>query len=85
MELLFLRHNNTCGQSDSVTDRVGIKIPLANPEQSVRDFSEKIQYLYHHRDVLTQMSANCQFRAEELSWDRKAMLMLELYNKVLRS
>ena len=76
---------DTCGQGDSVTDRVGIKIPLTNPEQSVRDFSEKIQYLYHHRDVLSQMSANCQVRAEELSWDRKAMLMLELYNKVLRS
>lgn len=76
---------DTCGQGDSVTDRIGIKIPLTNPERSVRDFSEKIKYLYHHRDVLAQMSANCQARAEELSWERKAKQMFELYNSVLRS
>lgn len=74
---------DTCGQGDSVTEKIGIKIPLTNPERSISDFSDKIRFLYHHRDVLAQMSANCQARSEELSWDRKAKQMSELYNKVV--
>jgi len=75
---------NTCGQGDCVTDEVGIKIPLTNPQQSVKDFAEKIKYLYHHREVLERMSQNCRKRAEELSWENKAKQMVELYEKVVQ-
>ena len=34
-----------CGQGDSINEKVGIKIPLSNPQQSVHDFAEKINYL----------------------------------------
>ena len=75
---------DTCGQGDCVNERVGIKIPLSNPEQSVKDFAEKIDYLYHHRDVLKTMSDNCKQRAEELSWENKAKQMVALYDNVLK-
>ena len=73
---------DTCGMSNVITESVGIKIPLTTPEQSIRDFAEKIIYLYHHRDLLTIMSENCKQRAEELSWDNKAKQMVELYRRV---
>ena len=74
---------NTCGQGDCVTDDVGIKIPLSTPVQSAKDFAEKIEYMYAHREVLARMSENCKKRAEELSWENKAKQMVELYEKAI--
>lgn len=75
---------DTCGQGDCVNDKVGIKIPLTNPQQSVKDFAEQIEYLYSHRDVLKQMSDNCAEHRKKLSWDWKARQMVNLYNKILK-
>ncbi len=74
---------DTCGMSHVVTNDIGIKIPLTNPNQSVKDFANKIDYLYHHRDHLTLMSENCQKRAIELSWNNKAKKMVALYEEIL--
>ena len=74
---------DTCGQGDSVTADVGLKIPLSNPQNSILDFAEKLDYLYHHQDVLKQMSENCKTRAEALSWDNKAQKMVDIYNNIL--
>lgn len=75
---------DTCGHGDSVNDKVGIKIPLTNPEQSVKDFAGKIEYLYNNREVLKQMSDNCRERQRELSWDNKAKMMVEHYNQIVK-
>ena len=74
---------DVCGHGDSVNDKVGIKIPLSNPEQSVKDFANAIYLLKKDRTLLKQMSENCKQRQEELSWDNKALQMVELYNKIL--
>lgn len=74
---------NACGFGAVIDEKVGIKIPLTNPEQSVKDFAEKINYLFNNRQVLKQMSENCAERQQELSWDRKAVQMVELYKKVI--
>lgn len=74
---------DTCGQGDSVNEEVGIKIPLTNPHQSVKDFAEKIEYLYNHRNALQQMSENCKVRAEELSWENKAKRVVAYYKNIL--
>jgi glycosyltransferase involved in cell wall biosynthesis len=74
---------DTCGMSNVITDDVGMKVPLSTPNQSVKDFAEKIEYLYAHREVLARMSENCKKRAEELSWENKAKQMVGLYEKVI--
>lgn len=74
---------DTCGQGDCVNEKVGIKIPLSNPKQSVEEFAQKIEYLHQHKDILQQMSMNCRQRQEELSWDNKAKQMVALYNQIL--
>lgn len=72
-----------CGQGDSINEKVGIKIPLSNPQQSVHDFAEKINYLYQNKEVLQKLANNCKQRQEELSWDNKAKQMVALYKQAL--
>lgn len=76
---------DTCGMGYVITDKVGKKIPLTNPLQSIKDFAEAINILESDRGLLKQMSENCKQRQEELSWDNKALQMVELYNKVLKA
>lgn len=76
---------NTCGQGDSVNDSVGYKISLTNPKQSVSQFSEKINFLFHNRNILKQLSDNCYVRQQELSWDNKAKRMVEHYKKSIQN
>ncbi len=73
---------DTCGQGDSVNDKVGRKIPLSNPMQSVRDFAKVLTELERNRDLLRLMSENCKQRQLELSWEEKAKTMVEWYEKV---
>jgi glycosyltransferase involved in cell wall biosynthesis len=74
---------DACGFGAVVDENIGIKIPLTNPEHSVKDFAEKINYLFNNREVLKQMSENCSIRQQELSWDRKAVQMIELYEMAI--
>lgn len=74
---------DTCGQGDSVNEKVGIKISLSTPNQSIIDFAEKINYLYQNRSILQQLSEGCNKRQKELSWGNKTLQMIELYNKAL--
>ena len=72
---------DVCGQGDSINDKVGVKIPLSNPEQSIKNFSKIIGHLYYHKELLKEMSSNCKGRQEVLSWDNKAKQMIELYER----
>ena len=74
---------DTCGHGDCVDDSVGMKIPLTHPEQSIKDFAQAITYLYNDREKLAWLSANCLKRALELSWEQKALQMLELYKSAV--
>lgn len=74
---------NTCGQGDSVNEKVGRKIPLSNIQQSINDFAEILNKLESERNLLTKMSYNCKERQDELSWERKTLQMIALYNKCI--
>lgn len=71
------------GMASVITEDIGFKIPLTNPEQSVKDFAEKIEYLYNHRSTLEKMSQKCIERAIELSWENKALQLLDYYKKII--
>lgn len=74
---------DTCGQGDVVNENVGIKIPLTNPKKSVEDFAKVIAALYDDRKKLESLSENCTARSKELSWDNKAIMMVQIYKDVL--
>lgn len=63
--------HDTCGHGDSITPDIGVKIPVKNPSESVRMFTEVLENLYMHPEYLETMSHNCKQRCEQLSWDNK--------------
>lgn len=75
---------DACGQAGAVNEKVGVKIPLTNPRQSINDFATAIMQLFSDRSKLRAMKTNCQECQKELSWDRKAQQMIEIYNNALR-
>ncbi len=49
---------DVCGMSTVITDDIGCKIQLTNPKQSAKDFAERLNYLFAHRNTLEMMSIN---------------------------
>ena len=72
-----------CGFGPIVDEKIGIKIPCKSPKQAVKDFVSAIDYLYHHREVLPVMSANCKSKRMELSWDNKMNRLMSFYQKLV--
>lgn len=74
---------NTCGHGDCVNEKVGIKIELSNPQQSIQEFAKEINYLFHNRNYLQKLSEGCMKRQKELSWESKALQMLKIYSQCI--
>lgn len=75
---------DTCGQSASVNEKVGIKIPLTSTTQSSIDFAKQIRMLYNDRKHLSEMAKACVKRQKELSWENKAVQMVGIYKSIIR-
>lgn len=71
-----------CGMAAVIDEKVGKKVALTNPGQSVKDFASVISKLYNNRETLATMSANCAQRAEELSWENKAKKVVDIYKRL---
>lgn len=74
---------DTCGMGYVIDEKIGKKIPLSNPQQSIKDFATTLNELEENRDLLKEMSNNCKERQQEFSWEKKAKLMVELYKSTL--
>lgn len=72
-----------CGMAAVIDDKVGRKVQLTNPKQSVEDFAGIIRELCDNTEQLAEMSANCARCADELSWSNKAKKMIGLYEMAL--
>lgn len=66
-----------------VDDTIGIKVPLSNPEQAVKDFAAAIRSLYYDRGWLSDLSANCKERIKMFTWEHEAEQMVDIYNRLL--
>lgn len=76
---------NTCGFGTVVDETIGVKIPLSNPEQSVKDFVGELRKLYNDRQGLARLSENCKERIKLFEWDYKAQQMVNIYKKCLET
>lgn len=72
-----------CGMGYVINDMVGKRVTLSDPEKSVEDFARILNHLYDNRSVLEEMSENCTIRRVELSWENKALAVLDIYKEVL--
>ena len=74
---------DTCGFGTVVDQNIGVKIPLSNPVQSVKDFASVIRLLKDNTAKLQLMSYNCLERLKQFEWGNKAGLMIHIYKSVL--
>ena len=72
-----------CGMGHVVNEKVGRKVTLTNPRESVHEIAAILNNFQVHRNQLQQMSLNCADRAEELSWKRKMQELLAIYRSVV--
>ena len=74
---------DTCGHGDVINDKVGKKIPLSSPQKSINEFAMILNELDANREQLRAMSENCMQRQSELTWEEKAIAMVNVYNKII--
>ena len=74
---------NTCGFGPLVTDRIGRRIELTTPNDSIDKFAEQIKILYQDKEILHQMSLNCKEEIKKLLWENKARLLLSIYGSLI--
>jgi len=66
-----------------VSEETGIKIPAISPEQAVRALADAMLKLATDPDLRARMAQAARQRVKEhFSWDRKAILMMEIYRKI---
>lgn len=74
---------NACGMSAVIDDSVGRKIALSHPSQSAHDFARILNELESNRALLKHLSENCKQRQMDLSWEVKARMVVEEYEKII--
>lgn len=76
--------HDACGFGSIVNDKIGRKIALSTPEDSVKNFTEIIEELYHNRKILVDMQPNFEDVAKELTYEYKADKMVEIYQELTK-
>jgi glycosyltransferase involved in cell wall biosynthesis len=75
---------DTCGFGAVVDNKIGRKIKLSSPKNSIVQFADTINHLDTSRELLKELSLNCKTKQEELSWDNKALQMIKLYKHSIK-
>lgn len=75
--------HDSCGHGEVINQNSGIKIPVVNPGYSINAFAKALIEIGHNPNILDQLSTGAMQRAEELSWNNKAKIMHDLYQKML--
>ncbi len=76
--------HDACGFGDMVTDKCGIKVPMTDPETSIKGFAGAILALAQDRRRLADLAGGALSRARELTWENKAKYLLMEYNRLLK-
>lgn len=74
---------NTCGFGPLVTEKIGRKVEMTNPNQSVKAFAETIRELYYDKELLYKMSNNCCDVLKNLLWEEKAKKVVNIYQQII--
>lgn len=73
-------HDN-CGQGTTINDDCGIKIPVYSPRKSIEGFANALLRIKKELTLLPILSEGALRRSRELSWENKAISMIQLYEK----
>lgn len=72
---------DTCGFGPIVDESLGYKIPISNPDKSIKEFSQIIKYLEVNREELVRISKSGKIKTDILSWSYKAKQLVDCYYK----
>ena len=75
--------HDSCGMGIAVTSNCGIKIPVRDIPTSIRGFTHALSQFLTSPSLLFNLSAASLRRSDELSWDRKALELATLYDRLL--
>lgn len=75
---------DTCGHGAIVNERMGIKISVTNPDESIVKFAEIITDCYYNRERLEECTRTTQEDLDQLSWNSKAKKMVEVYESLVK-
>lgn len=73
---------NACGFGALVKSFAGETIELSNPEQSAKEFANKLNYFFNNRHILKNISENQINNRHILSWEYKAETMHKIYSQL---
>jgi glycosyltransferase involved in cell wall biosynthesis len=73
------------GMAIAIDETCGIKIPLCSFDSSLAGFRDAILSLLRNRDALVSLKRGALRRAQELSWDSKAMTIAKAYVEILKN
>lgn len=74
--------HDACGHGDIVESTCGIKIPMISFDQSVKQFAEKLRFLYKNQEKLLEFSKGAKESVLKHSWEHKAGEMVKIYSMV---
>lgn len=75
--------HDKCGFATLITETAGIKVPVSDPNTSVRLFSEAIIRVAENPQLLISLSIGARKRAEEVSWQNQVNVILHCYQDAL--
>ena len=70
---------DACGFGPVVNEKMGIKIPVTDPENAVGDFAEAIMEIAGNPKLRSDMSQECYKVSPELSWNAKTRKLMDIY------
>lgn len=74
---------NTCGHGAIVNERMGIKIPVTNPNDSIKRFATIIEELFYDRTKLASYASITPKDVETHTWTAKTKRMISLYELLM--
>lgn len=72
-----------CGFSDVVTPECGIKVPVDNPDQVIRDIAKSITRLWFNEGLRRNLAKGALRRVQDFSWEKKAEKINEIYERAV--
>jgi len=72
-----------CGFSDVVNAACGIKIPVSNPDQVIRDLNAAVVKLWENENLRRSLAQGALDRIKDFSWENKAAKINSVYENAM--
>ena len=71
------------GVSDVIDETCGVKIPVTNPGEVIKQLADSITWIHDNREILQKMSIGALARAHEYSWEKHAKRLARIYERAI--